>query len=253
MSNDMFPRIIWSADVATPDDVRARLTQIGHPISVKLDRLFMRRNGSAADELCRAFGQEGIQVFNDAKIIEIPSKVEELAKLEIELNQPWMLNCMAGVLSTGLAVAATEVERDKIDGLKLFADVCKEAGVRSCAVTVLTSKTDEIVHYEFGAEATADQVLYYVERLEWFGFTDIVCSPKEAEMIRLNPKFDHLELNTPGIRRPQDPPDDQGRTMTPSEAVSKGVNRVVIGRPITRSADPRATVESIADDMLSAA
>jgi len=40
-------------------------------------------------------------------------------------------------------------------------------------------------------------------------------------------------------------PDDQARVVTPAEAVRLGAHYLVIGRPITQSPDPAATLESI--------
>lgn len=245
----MYGRIIWSADVATPDDVMHKLEAIDKPIAVKLDRLFHRRCGDQADQLSLQLHEYGIPVFNDAKLIEIPSKLEELAKVEIEKTRPWMLNCMAGAVSTG---ASRAEERDELDGLKRFAEVCLNEDVLPCAVTVLTSKKDYIVRGEFNVASTIDQVLWYANFLVDFGFTDMVCSPLEAEAIRSDPYLDRLSLNCPGVRMPSDAAGDQARVATPGQALQNGVTRVVVGRPITRSSDPWAAVEAIAADMESA-
>jgi orotidine-5'-phosphate decarboxylase len=50
---------------------------------------------------------------------------------------------------------------------------------------------------------------------------------------------------TPGIRLPGGDAHDQSRTVAPAEAVRLGANYLVIGRPITQSADPAAALESI--------
>ena len=57
----------------------------------------------------------------------------------------------------------------------------------------------------------------------------------------------NLLIITPGIR-PEgygDSKDDQKRTMTPREAINAGANYLVIGRPITKSADPLKTLKAI--------
>jgi orotidine-5'-phosphate decarboxylase len=242
--NDSNPyhRIIWSADVDDDETLLSKLEQIGQDIWVKLDRLYVRRNG---DKIFGALNARGISVFNDAKLIEIPSKLEELARLEIRRTRPSMLNCMAGVISNG----ASEAEkRDELDGLKRFAQACLENDVAPCAVTVLTSKSEAIASAEFG-RSPIDQVLWYASWLVDFGFTDIVCSPQEAEAIRLEPRLAGLDINTPGIRPPDSPVDDQGRTATPAEAIRRGVKRLVVGRPITNAGDPRDVVDAIAESI----
>jgi orotidine-5'-phosphate decarboxylase len=67
------------------------------------------------------------------------------------------------------------------------------------------------------------------------GARAIVCSPLEIEAIRKSVGAE-ISIITPGVR-PQISAggDDQNRTLTPSQAIKKGANLVVIGRPITSS------------------
>ena len=50
---------------------------------------------------------------------------------------------------------------------------------------------------------------------------------------------------TPGIRQAGDESDDQRRVVTPSDAVAAGATHLVVGRSITASKDPAATVANI--------
>lgn len=190
----VYDSIIWSADV---DDSLAVLEVVSRAPklkTVKIDRAFIARAGdfSIIEELTDL----GLQVFFDDKISEIPSKLEAVAKADCKYG-PWMLNCMAGSASGGPLEAD---DPETVEGLKRFADACLVAGVRPCAVTVLTSKKEELVLAEFG-KSSADQVLYYVELLLACGFTDVVCSPLEVPVIRSERRFDGLDLNTPGVPR----------------------------------------------------
>ena len=56
---------------------------------------------------------------------------------------------------------------------------------------------------------------------------------------------DGIQLVTPGIRPALSKADDQKRTMTPAEAIQAGANWLVIGRPITGAADPKAATIGI--------
>jgi orotidine-5'-phosphate decarboxylase len=246
-TQDTFERIIWSADV--PDDavLLDRLQQVEYPIKVKIDRLYVRRNG---DAIFGAIQDVGHQVFNDAKLIEIPSKLAELAQEEIKRTRPWMLNCMAGAISNGADKAD---ERKDLDGLKQFAEICLENDVLPCAVSVLTSKQPDVVSDEFNGRTAVEQVVRYAYWLAEFGFTDMVCSALEVAAIRRIPELNMLTLNTPGVRMPGDAIGDQGRVATPGQAIKDGANRVVIGRPIIVSDDPVATIEAIARDIESPA
>lgn len=246
-TQDTYERIIWSADVLGDVELTSKIRAIDRPIRVKLDRLYARRHGDKAFDW---LSYNGYQVFNDAKLIEIPSKLAELAEEEIKRTRPWMLNCMAGAISNG---ADKGYERKDLDGLKQFAEICLENDVLPCAVTVLTSKDPEIVKYEFNGRMPVEQVIYYAHWLAEFGFTDLVCSPLEAAAIRQFAEFDALSLNTPGVRMPGDAVGDQARVATPGQAIKDGVTRVVIGRPITGSDDPAATIDAIAADIESVA
>ncbi|PJE65647.1 hypothetical protein COU91_00490 [Candidatus Saccharibacteria bacterium CG10_big_fil_rev_8_21_14_0_10_47_8] len=221
--------IIWSADVPDEDALRSYLKEMPLLRVIKIDRAFVENNGL---QVVDWLSHSGLRVFDDAKIVEIPSKVVEIARAHLA-HKPWMLNCMAGVESSGVM---THKDPMKIDALKRFADLCLEAGTKPCAVTVLTSKSDQTVSGEFNGRTSIEQVLYYVELLQ-AGFTDVVCSPLELRAIRADSRFDQLGLNTPGIVMSGADAKDQARTMTPGAAIQAGATRVVIGRALT-SGDP---------------
>ena len=135
-------------------------------------------------------------------------------------------------------------DKDKVDGLKRFADACHAAGTKPCGVTVLTSKTPAVVEREFNGRTSEDQVLEYVAILLTCGFTDVVCSPKEVPIIRADSNFDALNLNTPGIRPAGTDAGDQARADTPQAALAAKADRLIIGRPITQG-DPAENLAKI--------
>lgn len=218
-------QIIWSADVSFAE-LREVIDHKALPEGtvIKLDRLFFEENDKSVIQYCQ---ENGYPVFADAKIIEIPDKVVAIAKSYLRYK-PWMLNVMAGACSSGIL----EHGNPKSDALVRFAQLCAEYGTKSCAVTVLTSKTEGVCIQEFNA-TPIEQVLNYVQLLKSCGFTDIVCSPLETAEIRKNSDFDVLDINTPGVRLPESGTHDQARIMTPAEALANGANRLVIGRNLT--------------------
>lgn len=231
--------VIWSADV-TETDLYRILGEEPVIQYVKLDRGFLTEWGLGA--IGRLQKELGVKAFADAKLVEIPTKLVELTKMHLK-HRPWMLNAMAGCISNGNYGIAGE----ELDGLKRFADLCHEAGTLPCGVTVLTSKTPSVSLLEFG-RMPVDQVLHYVGELLEAGFTDIVCSPQEAAAIRKDSAFDGLSLNCPGIRLPDSSADDQARIMTPAAAMAAGVDRMVIGRDLTKG-DFAANFGRIADNL----
>ena len=72
----------------------------------------------------------------------------------------------------------------------------------------------------------------------------MVCSAREAAALKRALGRDFL-LVTPGIRPPGTGAQDQARVMTPSDAIAAGADYLVIGRPITRAADPAAALDAI--------
>jgi orotidine-5'-phosphate decarboxylase len=116
------------------------------------------------------------------------------------------------------------------------------------AVTLLTSHApDELT--QIGIENTVDTQVERLARLaQSSGLDGVVCSASEATRLRhrFGGKF---RLVTPGIRPTGSPADDQRRTMTPLEATKAGSDYLVIGRPITRAADPTAVLRAIAEEL----
>ena len=99
-------------------------------------------------------------------------------------------------------------------------------------VTVLTSLNNKSLK-EIGHTKTVDQlVLKQAGIVKKSGCDGIVCSAKEAKMIKK--KYKNLLVITPGIRLPGDNTNDQARVMTPKDAFENKVSGVVIGRSLTK-------------------
>ena len=77
------------------------------------------------------------------------------------------------------------------------------------------------------------------------GAQALVCSPHEVTLLRSEVGPD-ITLITPGVRPAGADKGDQSRVATPEEAIEAGADLLVIGRPITRAADPGAAAASIA-------
>ena len=220
-------RLIWSAD--TDELSLFKVLSSGvlpKGTIIKLDRYFFEQFSKKNISTIQAMGYP---VFVDAKIIEVPKKVLQIAETYL-VYKPYMLNVMAGVCSTGLL---SNSDINKIDCLKRFAELCDRYGTKSCAVTVLTSKAEPLVQSEYAIRTSEQQVLWYVNMLNQCGLTDVVCSPKEVEAIRAIKDYDVLELNTPGVRMKGTDARDQARITTPAQAFLKGSTRIVVGSNLT--------------------
>ena len=112
------------------------------------------------------------------------------------------------------------------------------------AVTVLTSMGENELS-ELGVERSAAEQVSHLARLaQDSGMDGVVCSAQEAEKLRAE-RGDGFLLVTPGIRPRDSASDDQQRIATPEDAVRMGSNYLVIGRPISRAAEPLAALRDI--------
>ncbi|HIM46782.1 MAG TPA: orotidine-5'-phosphate decarboxylase [Alphaproteobacteria bacterium] len=119
-------------------------------------------------------------------------------------------------------------------------------------VTVLTSLNDGDLDTVGQSGPVPRQVLRLAELARECGLGGVVCSPHEITALRgaLGGDF---KLIVPGVRPDWAGADDQKRIMTPAEAVAVGADYLVIGRPITRAADPAEAAGRIADEIAAGA
>jgi orotidine-5'-phosphate decarboxylase len=99
-------------------------------------------------------------------------------------------------------------------------------------VTVLTSLNDKSLKEIGHTNSVEKLVLKQANIIKKSGCDGIVCSAKEAKLIRN--KYKKLLIITPGIRLPGENSNDQARVMTPKNAFKNKVSGIVIGRSLTK-------------------
>lgn len=223
-------KVIWSADGIGLKSILKMIDGGNFPkdVAIKLDRLFLTKYRLSA---IKKVQERGVPVFADAKIVEIPSKSLELTKLHLKY-QPWMLNAMADICNTGITPHSnSNPNKYHPDALNEFARLCKESGTLSCAVTVLTSKEEDLVSQEFG-KSKQEAVEFFAKLSIDCSLTDIVCP---APCITGVNKLGQIGTNPAGIRLPEDSIRDQSRTsvLTPARALAGGATRLVIGQSLS--------------------
>jgi orotidine-5'-phosphate decarboxylase len=182
----------------------------------------------AGPALVRALTKRGFDVFLDLKFHDIPNTVAGACRAAADLGV-WMLNVHASGGPRMLEAARTAVDGD---------------GPLLIAVTVLTSSTDADLQAVGVANTAAAQVGLLADLSREQGLDGVVCSAQEAPLLRERCGKDFV-LVTPGIRPVGVESGDQRRVVTPEQAVRDGVNYLVIGRPVTASAEPQQALYAI--------
>ncbi len=179
--------------------------------------------------------QRKFDVFLDLKFHDIPNTVAKAVKAAADLGV-WMVNVHASGGSRMMIAAREALQSFGAEKPLLI------------AVTVLTSM-EQADLLELGITLTPEQqVLKLAALTHLSGLDGVVCSAHEARALKQ--QFGQaFQLVTPGIRPAFAGADDQKRVMTPAQAVATGVDYMVIGRPITKAADPLAALQAIYQEL----
>lgn len=224
--------IIVALDCAEPKMARQlidRLKTQGCRFKIGKE-LFTRAGPAFVEELTK----DGLEIFLDLKFHDIPNTVARACQAAADLGV-WMLNVHA---SGGPAML--ESARESLSAYS--------SPPKLIAVTLLTSLSQADL-IALGWQGTPEQVVLRLAKLaKKCGLDGVVCSPREAALLRSALGQDFL-LVTPGIRTENSAADDQQRSLSPAAAKQAGANYLVIGRPITAAADPAAALRIIHDSL----
>ena len=181
-------------------------------------------------QIVREIKKRGHKIFLDLKLHDIPNTVKKamsvLSNMDVDI-----CNLHAGGTVNMMGAA--------IEGLT------RPDGTRPLliAVTQLTSTDQESMENDLLIKEPIDKVvMHYAQNAKKAGLDGVVCSPLEAGKVHEVCGKDFLTV-TPGVRFADGDVGDQKRVMTPAEAKKIGSDYIVVGRPITASADPVAAYE----------
>ena len=180
--------------------------------------------GEAGPEAFARLQELGFAVFCDLKLHDIPTTVERGAAALARHGVGFMNAHAAG----------------GVDMLRAFVagahDGAAGAGLEpplTLAVTVLTSDADAS---PFDARLLAARES---------GCDGVVCSGRELDRVRAA----GLRAMVPGVRPAGAAIDDQARVVTPADAIARGADWIVVGRPVTRADDPAAAAAALAAEV----
>lgn len=226
------PEVIVALDFADPEEAYGLVERLPAGTWYKIGLELFTRTGPPVVE--RLVG-EGRHVFLDLKLHDIPNTVAGAVRSARRLGAELLtVHGAGGEVMLREAAAAATADGTGAGGRPL----------RLLAVTVLTSLDDAALRAVVGPGASVEETAGRLAALaRESGVHGAVCSVNEARAIRLacGPGF---LVVTPGIRQAGQRSDDQRRVATPAVARAAGADFLVVGRAITRAADPpRALAE----------
>jgi orotidine-5'-phosphate decarboxylase len=216
--------VIVALDFDSPREADQLVHKLGS--SASFYKVGMELFAASGIEYVRCLADRGKRVFLDMKYYDIGETVRRAVAVAATSG------------ATFLTVhAVPQVMRAAVEGRG-------DSGLQLLAVTVLTSLDDADLR-EMGHESTVGELVSKrVKQAMDIGIEGIVGSPLEARAIRETAGPDAI-LVTPGVRSPSANKGDQKRVATPAEAVRDGANYIVVGRQVTRAADPAAALADI--------
>lgn len=204
----------------------------GVPVKVGME-LFYREGRYVIEQL----KLRNHPIFLDLKLHDIPTTVmramRNLAALEVDYVNVH-------------ALGGSEMIKRAKEGLQTSSQ--SNRTTKLLAVTILTSMDERALHEDLRlAGSVNENVLHFAKLASSSGADGVVCSVYEAQAIKgvTNAEF---ETVTPGIRLQADCADDQKRVATPAYARGESVDRIVIGRSITKARNPKDAYEQALEE-----
>jgi orotidine-5'-phosphate decarboxylase len=225
-------RLIVALDVSEAAAARALIETLGDSVSfykIGMELAYGGEGFALAEELAA----RGKKIFLDLKLHDIPNTVKR-ATAQIARRGATFLTVHA--FPQTMAAAKEGAAGSK---LKLL------------AVTVLTSYDDDDLAEAGYRFPVRDLVPHRAQQAQALGIDGLVAAASEAAELRraIGPE---MILVTPGIRPAGGEAGDQKRIATPAAAIAAGASYLVVGRPITEAADPRAAAEAIQHEIATA-
>jgi len=216
----MDPRIIVALDISVKQALLDFVAQISpDQCRLKVGKEAFVRFGP---DLVKLLQNRGFDVFLDLKFHDIPNTVAGAVRAAAELGV-WMVNVHA--MGGNAMLEAARRARDETG-----------SAMHVIGVTALTSHGPDDLRF-LGVTDLATTVRALAKMVADAGLDGIVCSPREAAMVKASHGDGFLRV-TPGIRPAGSPAADQKRVSTAAMAIQAGASYLVIGRPVTNADNP---------------
>jgi orotidine-5'-phosphate decarboxylase len=238
-SSDITKKIIVALDV---EDRAKALTIIQQLPEISLFKIGLKLFTAEGPSLLTELNMLEKGVFLDLKLHDIPNTVAGAVEMGVRHGASMMTLHTSG---------GEEMMARAVEAAQEAAQQWKKSKLQLMGVTVLTSLKDQQLKEIGVTHNAAEHVLHLAHLAQKAGLDGIVCSPHEIELIKA--EFGkRLLIVTPGIRPAWAAAQDQKRIMTPSQAVEKGADFLVIGRPIIAAPSPQQAFLKIKAELHSA-
>lgn len=232
---ESLPRLIVALDVDTKESALSWVDRLFPKVRLfKIGSILFTRCGPAIVEAVRA---KGAEVFLDLKFHDIPNTVAACCRAAADLD----------VLMFNLHIQAGEkVIRESVAALREESARKKKRKPLLLGISILTHlEKRDLQTLGWEVPATLEEAVGRLAFLgQAWGLDGVVCSPQEISAIRTRCGANFC-IVTPGVRPVGATLHDQKRTLTPKEALARGADFIVVGRPILESQDPSAAVSEI--------
>ena len=229
-------RLIVALDVSSAADAKTIVRVLGGTVCTY--KVGTELFTAAGPSIVRELVESGQKVFLDLKFHDIPNTVAGGVRSAAAMGVSMLTVHAAG--GSAMLRVAIEAARQAPKPPMLL------------AVTVLTSLSDAELQETGVAGRTRDRALVLATLAQNCGCNGVVTSPHEALIIRQDLGAGFV-IVTPGIRPTGSAKGDQSRVNTPGEAIAAGADYLVVGRPITKAADPAQVAEAIIKEIRGAA
>lgn len=191
-------------------------------------------------EIVRQILVRGGKVFLDLKFHDIPNTVARAAEAAVDLGVT-MFNVHA--------LGGRQMMVETVDSVRRYGEKRGSPAPIVLAVTVLTSLSDGDLGLMGFDRGTRETALNLARLAQDAGISGVVASAEDAAAIRRACGSSFL-IVTPGIRGTKAVAgDDQKRIMAPCEAIRRGADYLVVGRPIRQAANPAHEADAIAEEI----
>lgn len=223
--------VIIALDFDNPGPARAIVDTLGD--SVDFYKVGMELYAAEGMAFARELAARGKKVFLDLKLYDIGETVKRAVAVVARSGVQFL------TIHGSKAIMRAALEGRGDSNLKLL------------AVTVLTSFNEQDLT-DLGYQTPVRDLVALLARAAAECSVDgVVCSPLEVESVRRIVGA-NIVLVTPGVRSRTAAAGDQKRIATPAEAIAAGSDYLVVGRQVTRAADPKGEVDRIAAEIESA-